>query len=295
MADDHSMKLLVFGANGMLGHIIWEEANVQGLDVFGTMRHIPKAHENLFENDRILLGVEAEREETVLRTLERIHPDVVVNCIGIVKQSPTINDPIRSIKVNSLFPHVLARHCADVGSHLIHVSTDCVFSGSKGYYMESDQPDPADFYGLSKLMGEPNEKNVLVLRTSMFGPELGTSYGLLEWFIAQKGKTVPGFVNSVFSGFYTRSLARLVLQIAVHYPSISGVRHLSAEAINKYELLRRIRDTCHLPIEIVADASVRLNRSLDSTQIRGECGLEFPSWDKMIDELKMDLAKEGRI
>jgi len=294
MANDRSTKLLVFGANGMLGHVLWEEANVQGLDVFGTMRHIPKAHENLFEKDRILLGVEAEREETVIRTLQRAHPDVVVNCIGIVKQSPTINDPIRSIKVNSLFPHVLARDCADVGSRLIHVSTDCVFSGSKGHYKESDQPDPADFYGLSKLMGEPNEKNVLVLRTSMFGPELGTSHGLLEWFIAQKGKTVPGFVNSIFSGFYTRSLARLVLQIAIHYPSISGVRHLSVEAINKYELLRRIREACHLPIEIIPNASVRLNRSLDSTRIRSECDLEFPSWDEMTNQLAMDLGKEGR-
>jgi dTDP-4-dehydrorhamnose reductase len=293
MANDHPTKLLVFGANGMLGHVLCEEARARGLDVFGTMRRIPEGHENLFEKDRILLGVEAEHEETVIRALQRVRPDFAVNCIGIVKQSPTINDPIRSIKVNSLFPHALARGCADVDSRLIHMSTDCVFSGSKGHYKESDQPDPADFYGLSKLTGEPKGKNVLVLRTSMFGLELSTSNGLLEWFIAQRGRTVHGFVNSIFSGLYTRSLARLVLQIAFDCPSISGVRHLSAEAISKCELLERIRDKCHLNIEIVPDPTVRLNRSLDSSLLRRECDLNIPSWEEMINRVAEDLM-EGR-
>ena len=295
MAKHHSTKLLVFGANGMLGHMLWEQARVQGLNVFGTMRHIPEGQENLFEKNRILLEVEAEHEETVIRGLQRVRPDAVVNCIGIVKQSPIINDPIRSIKVNSLFPHVLARGCADIGSRLIHLSTDCVFSGRGGSYKESDEPDPTDFYGLSKLMGEPKGKNVLVLRTSMFGLELGTSNGLLEWFIAQRGKTVSGFVNSIFSGLYTRSLARLILQMAFDCPSINGVRHLSAEAISKFELLERIRDRCHLNIEIVPDPTVRLNRSLDSSFLRSVCDLNIPSWEEMINQVAEDLMKEGRI
>jgi dTDP-4-dehydrorhamnose reductase len=294
MSDDRSTKLLVFGASGMFGHVLWHEARTQGLDVFGTMRRFPEGHEHRFMKDRILLGVDAEHHETVTRALQLVRPDFVVNCIGIVKQSPVINDPIRSISVNSLFPHVLARDCASIGCRLIHISTDCVFSGSKGDYKESDTPDPVDFYGLSKLIGEPKEKNALTVRTSMFGPELGTQHGLLEWFIAQKGKTVSGFANSIFSGFYTRSLARLILQIATRCPKVRGVRHLGAEAIDKYELLKRIREACHLPIAIVPDASVRLNRSLDSTQIRSECRLEFPSWDGMIDQLAADLEKDGR-
>jgi dTDP-4-dehydrorhamnose reductase len=288
------MRLLVLGANGMLGHVLWEEARARGLDVFGTMRRMPEGHENLFEKSRILLGVDAEHEDTVTAVLDEVRPDVVVNCIGIVKQSPIIHDPVRSIRVNSLFPHVLARSCADHVARLIHISTDCVFSSSKGHYKESDQPDPADFYGLSKLMGEPKGKNVLVLRTSMFGLELGTSNGLLEWFIAQRGKTLHGFVNSIFSGLYTRSLARLILQIASDCPSISGLRHLSAEAISKCELLERIRDKCHLNIEIVRDRTVRLNRSLDSSLLRRECDLNIPSWEEMINRVAEDLMEEGR-
>lgn len=287
------MKLLVLGANGMLGHMLWRQGRAQGLDVFGTMRRMPEGHEKLFEKSRILLGVDAENGDTVTVVLDEVRPDVVVNCIGIVKQSPNIHDPVKSIRVNSLFPHVLARSCAEHCSRVVHMSTDCVFSGRKGYYKESDQPDPVDFYGLSKLVGEPNGENVLVLRTSMFGPELGTSRGLLEWFIAQRGKSVHGFVNSIFSGFYTGSLARLILKLAIDCPSIRGVRHLSADPTSKCDLLERVRDACHLPIEIVPDASVRLNRSLDSTRIRTECDLDIPSWDEMIYELAEDLKKEG--
>ena len=290
-----SGKLLIFGANGMLGHVLWEEAVDDGVDIFGTMRRIPEGHENRFQMDRIFLGIDIEREGTVEGILNRVRPDVAVNCIGIVKQSPMIHDSIRSIRVNSLFPHVLAQNCAKVGSRLIHISTDCVFSGNRGYYKESDQPDPTDFYGLSKLMGEPTGKNVVVLRTSMIGPELGTSRGLLEWFLAQQGKTVHGFVNAMFNGFYTRSLARLILHIADNCTSIRGVRHLSTEVINKYELLRKIRDKCHLSIEIVSDGTVRVDRSLNSNQIRGECTLIIPSWEEMIDQLACDLKVDGRI
>jgi len=289
------LKLLVTGANGMLGHVLWEEAGNHGVDVTGTVRRIPEGHERLFEKGNILLGIDVEGEDAMAGVLDQVRPDVVVNCIGIVKQSPAIQDSIKSIRVNSLFPHVLAMKCADVGSRLIHMSTDCVFSGSKGYYKESDKPDSADFYGLSKLMGEPKGRNVLVLRTSMIGPELGTSQGLLEWFIAQRGKTVPGFVNAIFNGFYTRSLARLVLQMALNFTSISGVRHLGAEAISKYELLRKIRDRCHLSIEVVPDRTVELDRSLDSTLIRNECNLDMPSWEEMADQLAYDLRKEGRL
>jgi dTDP-4-dehydrorhamnose reductase len=174
------------------------------------------------------------------------------------------------------------------------MSTDCVFSGKRGNYKESDQADPIDFYGLSKVVGEPSGQNVLVIRTSMVGPELEKRYGLLEWFLSQRDKTVPGFTNAVFSGFYTRALANLILDL-LSKSSVVGLRHLSAEPLSKYDLLKRIRDTCRLPIEIVPDGSVHLDRSLDSTLIREECHLQIPSWDGMIELLAQDLRREGRV
>ena len=176
--------------------------------------------------------------DTVSNVLREIRPNVAINCIGVVKQAPTINDAVTTITINSLFPHLLLRDCQEWGIRLIHLSTDCVFSGRKGSYRETDQPDPADFYGLSKWVGEPNGHGILVIRTSMFGPELGKRQGLLEWFLDQRGKTVRGFANAVFSGFYTRSLARLVLKISSQYPESSGLRHLSAEPISKYRAAR---------------------------------------------------------
>ena len=278
----------------MLGHILWEEARKRPIDAYATVRRIPPGLEEFFPQERVVIGVDAERYETVFAALKEVQPNVVLNCIGVVKQSSEINNPVKTININSLFPHMLSRDCKRLGIRLVHMSTDCVFSGKMGLYKESDQPDPTDFYGLSKLMGEPNEEHVLVIRTSMFGPELGKSQGLLEWFLAQKGTTVRGFTNAVFSGFYTRSLAGLIFDI-VCQSSVSGLRHLSAEPLSKFALLERVRDACRLPIRIVPDESVRLDRSLDSTMIRKECHLQIPKWDTMVDNLAQDLRREGRV
>jgi dTDP-4-dehydrorhamnose reductase len=284
------MRLLILGADGMFGHTLWDQAMAQGFEVFGTVRRIPEGAEHLFEANRIVSGVDAEHDD-MTHVLGHLHPQVAVNCIGVVKQSPTISDPVKAIRVNSIFPHLLARSCSIASTRLIHLSTDCVFSGRRGRYTESDPPDPIDFYGMTKLMGEPHANNVLVLRTSMYGFELDGDRGLLEWFVAQRGKTVKGFTNAIFSGFYTRSLARLILQIASKCPSLNGLRHLSATPISKYELLRRIRDACHLPIKIIRDRSVRINRSLDSGLIRNECHLRIPPHEEMINEVAEDLKR----
>ena len=289
------MRLLILGANGMFGHILWEEARKDGTDAYATLRTIPPDQERNFPHARIRLGVDVQNYGVVSRVLDELRPDVAINCIGIVKQAPAAKDAVTTVTVNSLFPHLLFRDCQERGIRLIHLSTDCVFSGKKGAYRESDWPDPVDFYGLSKWVGEPSGDGVLVIRTSMFGSEWGKRQGLLEWFLAQRGKTVRGFVKAVFSGFYTRSLARLVLEVSSRDPKVSGLRHLGAEPISKYTLLERIRDSCKLPIQIVPDESVQLDRSLDSGLFRSECHLQIPTWDSMIELLASDLRDEGRI
>jgi len=286
------MTVLVLGATGMLGHMLWEEARKENMDAYATVRRIPQGREHLFPKEQLRLAVDAENYSTVSNVLIELNPDVVFNCIGIVKQSITMKDTVKTISINSLFPHLLLRDCLKLGTRLIHLSTDCVFSGNKGLYRESDLPDPVDFYGLSKLIGEPSGENVLVIRTSMIGPELEKEQGLLEWFLSKKGSTVRGYTNAVFSGLYTRSLARLILKLAKS--SVSGLRNLSTEPISKYALLEKIRDVCKLPIEIVPDGSVHVDRSLDSTMILEECRLEIPLWNEMADLLAEDLRREGK-
>ena len=137
-------RILVVGAAGMLGHVLLSDLSARsGLEVHGTVRTL-EGLDRWFPPDllgRIRGGVDAERFDTVLRALEAVRPDVVVNCIGVVKQIPAAKDPVVSISVNSLFPHLLARACTKAGARLVHVSTDCVFSGEQGNYRESDRPD----------------------------------------------------------------------------------------------------------------------------------------------------------
>lgn len=285
--------ILILGGSGMLGHALWEKARVSP-NVYVALRKIPPGFEWLFPADRTILGFEVTNFDRCSEIIEKIQPSWVINCVGIVKQSPQMQNPLSVIQVNSLFPHQLATLCSRLGARLIHLSTDCVFSGRKGRYKEEDIPDPSDFYGLSKLMGEPKERNTLILRTSMIGFELETKHGLLEWFLSQKGKTVRGFKRAIFSGLYTANLSELVLDLIDNEVEIEGVRHLGSQAISKYDLLCLIRDECHLPIKIEPDDSVVIDRSLDSSKIQKETGIRIPTWEEMARSIAIDLRKMRR-
>jgi dTDP-4-dehydrorhamnose reductase len=205
------MRVLILGATGMAGHKLWQ-AYRDRYEVWGTARTISTAAaaSGLFDPTRMICEVEAADPATVARAIDVAEPEVVVNCIGIVKQAAAVRDPIASITVNSLFPHRLARLCRDRRCRLIHLSTDCVFSGRKGAYTEDDLPDPGDLYGRSKLLGEVSGEGALTLRSSIIGRELATSNGLVEWFLAQSGKAVPGYRRAIYSGFTTLAMARII-------------------------------------------------------------------------------------
>ena len=221
----------------------------------------------------------------VAAIVEEIKPDVVVNCIGNIKQLPTAKDPIVAIEVNSLFPHHLARLCNTAGIRLIHMSPDCVFSGKKGCYTEEDAPDPEDLYGRSKLLGEVCTGGSLTLRTSMIGRELDSQRGLLEWFLAQEGKRVQGYVNAIFSGITTLTLDRVLGDIIDADEELSGLYHLSSEAISKHYLLVKLQEYFGLHIEIEPYEEYHCDRSLDSTRLRTLTGFTPPAWEQMIEEL----------
>jgi dTDP-4-dehydrorhamnose reductase len=186
-------------------------------------------------------------------------------------------------------PHRLAVLARVAGARLIHLSTDCVFSGRRGNYREDDPADAEDLYGRTKLLGEVSEEPCLTLRTSIIGPELSRKSGLLEWFMAQRGGTVRGFTRAIFSGFTTAELSRVIERL-LEEPHASGLYHVSSAPISKYDLLVRINAALGIGVAIGADDSFACDRSLDSERFRSTFGYTPPAWDEMVTELAQEVA-----
>jgi dTDP-4-dehydrorhamnose reductase len=225
--------------------------------------------------------VDVENTDSLTRLFAIERPDVVINCVGVVKQLDSANDPLVAVPINSLLPHRLARLCAVAGSRFIHVSTDCVFSGSKGLYTESDVADARDLYGLSKYLGEVDYPNAVTLRTSIVGHELGSAHGLVGWFLAQEGP-VKGFTRAIFSGLPTVELARVIRDFVLPQPQMHGVYHVSAEPIAKYDLLRLVADVYGRDVQITPDDKLAIDRSLNSSRFRQLTGYAPPTWPELV-------------
>ena len=282
-------RVLILGGGGMLGHKVWQVFRDR-FDTWLTLRsgYDDYARFALFDPDRTLPEVEAVNFDTILRAVASTRPDVVVNTIGIIKQRPEAQDPISSLGINSLFPHRLALLCGSAGVRLIHISTDCVFSGRQGNYSETAIPDAEDLYGRSKLLGEPNGAGSLTIRTSLIGRELRTTIGLVEWFLGNTQRRVRGYVNAIFSGFPTIVFAEILADIVEKHTTLSGLCHISADPISKFDLLRLIGDAFGTHIDIEPCPDVHVDRSLDSSRFRGATGFAPRSWPEMIGRMASD-------
>ena len=284
------MRILILGGSGMLGHTALQFLR-NDLDVYTTIRSDfdEVAQFDIFEKNKTICGINVENFGILEKTVTKVNPDVILNCIGIVKQIREADDSIKSIEINSLFPHKLAAMCNTNNYRLIHLSTDCVFSGEKGNYTEEDKTDPVDLYGRTKLLGEVTTGNVLTIRTSMIGQELNTNHGLLEWFLSQQEREAKGYTNAVFSGFTTKALSIILKEIISKHSDLKGLYHVSSEPISKFNLLMLIKKKMGLDIEITPDEDFYCDRSLDSSKFRKEFSYTPPSWEKMIDELVIEL------
>ncbi|MDP2170205.1 MAG: SDR family oxidoreductase [Rhodocyclaceae bacterium] len=277
------MKTLVLGASGMLGHAMFRYfAQHPGLDVYGTARSASVLKH--FPDDlsrRILVGVDVENQDALTRVFAEVRPQFVVNCVGLIKQLADVEDPLIALPINAMLPHRLARLCDLAKARLVHISTDCVFSGTTGGYSETDRSDVDDLYGHSKLLGEVAYPHTITLRTSIVGHELSSAHGLLEWFLAQQVR-VKGYTRAIFSGLPTVELARVVRDVVLPRPSLSGIYHVASTPINKYDLLNLVADAYGKGIEIVPDDTVEINRSLNATRFRNATGYEAPAWPELV-------------
>ena len=283
------MRVLILGGSGMLGHKL-VQCYRDRYDVTVTMRgrYADYARYDIFDADRVIEGVDAFYFDSVIQAIAQAQPDVVVNCIGVIKQLAAAHDPIISLTLNSLLPHRLANVCRASGSRLIHISTDCVFNGKDGMYTEDTPSNAEDLYGRSKFLGETGTPGSLTLRTSIIGRELSTASGLIEWFLSNRDNQVRGFRQAIYTGFTTMALAEIIADVIDHQPDLSGVYQVSSEPINKYDLLLLTRDCYGLQTEIEPDDTVKIDRSLDSTRFRQTTGFTPPAWSAMIGAMAAD-------
>jgi dTDP-4-dehydrorhamnose reductase len=289
------MRVLILGGGGMLGHKFYQAFRPR-FDTWTTLHRDYRdyAAYGLYDPRRVLDRVDASDYGAIVQAFARAKPDCVVNCIGIIKQRPAAKDPLISIALNSLFPHQIAALCRAAGVRLIHISTDCVFSGSAGRYTEADVPDPQDLYDRSKLLGEVDSPGTLTVRTSIIGRELDTTNGLVEWFLANRGGAVKGYERALWSGFTTIAIARILTDVIEYHRELSGIRHVSSDPIDKYHLLSLVRDAFDLQIDVQPDRELAIDRSLDSSAFRAETGIKSPTWREMVEEMAADPSPYDR-
>jgi dTDP-4-dehydrorhamnose reductase len=280
-------KVLVLGATGMLGHTTLRYfVDRNKYPAVGSVRSeaavslLPRA---LREN--ICVGVDVEKFDSLTKVFADVRPQVVINCIGLVKQLAQADDPLVALPINSLLPHRLAQLCAVSNARLIHISTDCVFSGNKGMYREEDPSDASDLYGRSKFLGEVDYLHAVTLRTSILGPELNSSHGLLGWFLSEQTE-VLGYRKAIFSGLTTVELARVMHDFVIPNANIRGVYHVSTDAIDKYALLQHVAEVYRAKTAIRPDDKLVIDRSLDSTRFKSLTAYKPPTWPQLITQMR---------
>jgi dTDP-4-dehydrorhamnose reductase len=281
------MRVLILGANGMLGHTVLRYFHQrQSHAVTGSVRSgagLRQLPEDL--RQQVVANVDVENPDSLAALFAEVRPQAVINCVGVVKQLAQAEDPLSAIPINSLLPHRLARLCAMMNARLVHISTDCVFSGSRGLYREEDVADARDLYGRSKLLGEVDYPHAVTLRTSIIGPELGPAvHGLLGWFLAQQG-AVLGYAKAVFSGLPTVELARVMHDVVLPRADLRGLYHVASEPIDKCALLQLIARTYGKTIDIKPDHCLVVDRSLDAARFRAATDYAARAWPELLREM----------
>lgn len=285
-------KVLILGGQGMLGHRLFavlaeqHEVHATFRNPAGAWQKFPMYRERA---EQLHGGVDALNLAAVRQVLNEVRPDVVINCIGIIKQLRAAKDPTLSITVNALFPHQLADLCQLLGARMITLSTDCVFSGATGGYREEDNPDPVDLYGRTKLLGEVDRPGCLTLRTSIIGRDYIKNAGLIEWFLSQRGRAIKGYERAIYTGLTTHALSQIIQRLIVDQPDLSGIVQVASEPINKFDLLVQLRDIAQLDLEIAAETDFYCDRSLNGERFLATTGYAIPSWRSMLTDLAKDI------
>lgn len=268
-------KILILGSTGMLGHQVYfhlsEKSDFQIFDL---------SYRSKLREETIICDI--TDFDSLSEIIKNVRPDVIVNCIGILIKGSNQN-PKNSILINAYFPHWLVSVADEIGSKVIHISTDCVFSGKKGNYFETDFRDADDVYGRGKALGEIFSDKHLTLRTSIIGPELKrVGEGLFHWFMEQSD-IVNGYTSAYWGGVTTRELSKVISESIVR--DLSGLIHITnGEKISKFELLQEFNEQFNRGLEIIPFEGKKVDKSLKTN--RQELQIQIPSYSEMIAEMR---------
>lgn len=283
------MNVLILGATGMLGYSLFSNLeDYAELTVRATVRCI-NGKQAFFEKyqDKLILGIDVTNIASIEQALIEAKPDVVINCIGLIKQHDIAKQHVAAIEINALLPHQLAILCDQFNARLIHFSTDCVFDGKQGMYLETDLPTATDLYGKSKCLGEINYGRHLTLRTSIIGHELDSAVSLVDWFLSQEHQ-IDGFSRAVFSGLPTCYIAKLLAEKILVNTGVTGLYHLSVEPIDKFSLISLVAETYKKSIVINNSTQLVIDRSLDSSLLSQAIDFTPPTWPELIKYMHND-------
>ncbi len=281
-----TMKILILGGEGMLGHELLLSLS-QRHSVKATVRQSPLAYAQfgLFNETNTYFDVDVLDQNNLMQAMVDFQPEAVINAVGIVKQRHLAKESIPSLEINALLPQRLSLICRAIGARLIQLSTDCVFSGKKGFYTEEDKPDPEDIYGQTKLLGEVNNQHAVTIRSSIIGLELTRKTSLIEWYLAQKGE-IKGFRKAIYSGITTMEMSRLIELILTRHPDLHGIWHVASKPINKFDLLNVLNARLQRDdIKIIPSDELVCDRSLCGDKFTKLTGYKPPTWDQMLTEL----------
>ena len=279
-------KILILGGTGMLGHTLTKVLERETVhEIYVTVRGSSHEEESGGDSNKYVKSLDATNFKEIENLLVSLNPDLVINCIGVIKQVDQLIEKFQTIQLNSLLPHKIQKVCEDINAKFIHISTDCVFSGKRGNYSEEDFEDCYDLYGRSKLLGEVGDKrNTITLRTSIIGHELRGQVSLLEWFLSQT-ESCKGFTNAIFSGFPTVILSRIIKDFLIDAEDMYGIYHVSSHPISKYELLEKISRVYSKEIDILKDEELHIDRTLNSSSFKDKTNFRPQDWDDMIESM----------
>jgi dTDP-4-dehydrorhamnose reductase len=282
------MKTLILGASGMLGSaVIRVLSDMHKETIFGTIGSInskkfftPKIAQNL------LVGCNVLNYDELASIFDKVNPTLVINCISLNKSLLKKNDPLLMIPIYSQLPHQLSKLCKDTGARLIQISTDGVFSGKKGDYIETDLKDSEDMYGMTKALGEVDDTHAVTIRTSIIGHELNSKNGLVEWFLSQN-EECECFSDVIFSGFPTVVLAEIIRDFIMPNKDLNGIYHVASKPISKCNLLKLIMEEYGLKIKLIPNNKTRIDRSLNADRFKLATGYIPPDWKNLIKSMHL--------
>ena len=283
-------KILILGANGMIGHKVYQVLSKYNNDVWVHFRNLVNLDDKSLFHDKskIIDGLDLSNFKELEVCLNSLMPDIIINAAGITIRRGVNESLFKSILLNSVLPNFLNIWVVKNNKRLLHFSTDCVFSGKDGSYDENSNLDAQDVYGKTKGLGEVISNNSLTIRGSMIGRELENKTELLEWFLSKKKDIVNGYTNVIYSGITTLQMAYFINEIIFKFPNMNGLFNVASKPITKYDLLILLNKHFNNQSIIIKDETYISKKNLLAQKFYNTTNFCIPEWEDMIIELKKD-------